>query len=263
MIDKILLDFIIAQIIKLALYFLVWYVGGLLVLHKGVKVNYTRKINHFSLLFIPFLMDMILKAIPSARNEPTGNMQGDILLSALGLLIGLFYLFLFIPPIRNRINILDTAFLSIDRPEDRPYTLLWISTQSAATFLVTIPFSTYLLMINRMELIFIVMIINGFGDGLAEPVGIRFGRHKYETRALFTKKKYVRSLEGSACVLIVAIVTIFAFGRLFNPLQFLVALITIPVIMTLAEAFAPHSWDNPFLSLIGEILLVIIIQLGV
>ena len=27
-----------------------------------------------------------------------------------------------------------------------------------------------------------------FGDGLAEPVGIRFGRHKYETYAFFQKR---------------------------------------------------------------------------
>jgi len=259
-IDNIVIKFITAQIIKTTLYFLVWYCGGLLVLKKGVKVNYTRKINHFSLLFIPFILDMILKASPSTGNESTGSMQSDILFSALGLLLGLSYLLLFIPPIRNRISILNTAFMSIDRPEDRPYTLLWISTQTAANFLVTIPFSTYLLLINRMELIFIVMLINGFGDGLAEPIGIRFGKHKYETRALFTKRKYVRSIEGSTCVFIAALLAIIIFRMSFSPIQFLVALITIPIVMTLAEAFAPHSWDNPFLSLVGEISLFLIIE---
>ena len=39
-----------------------------------------------------------------------------------------------------------------------------------------------------MELVIIIMIINGIGDGLAEPIGIRFGKHKYKIYALFQKK---------------------------------------------------------------------------
>ena len=110
-----------------------------------------------------------------------------------------------------------------------------------------------------MELVFIVMFINGFGDSLAEPVGIRFGKHKYETYALFTKKKYVRSLEGSACVLIVSIIVVMLFQSSFSQTQFIVALLILPIAMTLAEAFAPHSWDNPFLTAVGQIILFLIL----
>ena len=256
-IPKILVDFTIAQFMKFSLYFFVWFIGGLLVLKKGIKVNYTRKINHFSLLFIPYLLDLILKkSNASAGNE---SMEGDILFSALGLGLGLLFLLLFLKPFRSRIKILEIAFLSIDRPEDRPHTLLWITTQSAASFLVMIPFSTYLMAIGRMDLVFIVMLINGFGDGLAEPVGIRFGKHKYKTYALFTKKKYVRSIEGSACVFIASIIVILVHIASFTTIQLIVALITIPICMTLAEAFAPHSWDNPFLAGVGEILIILIL----
>lgn len=254
---KVLLDFTIAQVIKFALYFAIWYLSGLLVTKKGVKVNYTRKINHFSLLFIPFILDFILKGTnTSGGNE---SLEEGILYSALGLGLGLLYLLLFLKPIRSRIKILDVAFKSIDRPEDRPHTLLWITTQSAASFLVMIPFTTYLMMIDRMELVFIVMLINGFGDGLAEPIGIRFGKHKYKTYALFTKKKYERSLEGSACVFIVSIIVILVHFTSFSSIQFIVAVITMPILMTLAEAFAPHSWDNPFLAGVGEVLIVLIL----
>ena len=31
---------------------------------KGVKVNYTRKINHFTLFFVPMFLDKILPAEP-------------------------------------------------------------------------------------------------------------------------------------------------------------------------------------------------------
>ena len=226
-IPKVLVDFTIAQFMKFALYFVVWYIGGLLVLKKNIKVNYTRKINHFSLLFIPFLLDLVLKK----TNNSGGNesIEEGILFSALGLGLGLLYLLLFLKPIRSRIKILDTAFLSIDRPEDRPFTLLWITTQTAANFLVMIPFSTYLMIIDRMDLVFIIMLINGFGDGLAEPVGIRFGKHKYKTYALFTKKKYERSLEGSTCVFIASIIVISIHFTSFSSIQFIAALITIPM----------------------------------
>ncbi len=95
--------------------------------------------------------------------------------------------------------------------------------------------------VGYMNLIFILILINGFGDGLAEPVDIRFGRLKYKTYALFSKRKYVRTVEGSACVFITSIIAILMFQSSFNPGQFIWALITIPIAMTLAEAFAPHT----------------------
>jgi len=175
-------------------------------------------------------------------------------------IILILYFLLFVKPIRERVNTINTGFLSVDRPEDRPYTLIWITTQTAACFLVSIPLYGYLMMINRMELIFIIILINGIGDGLAEPIGVRFGKHKYSTYALFTKKKYVRSIEGSACVFITSVLSIVLFSFSFSPNQFIVALITIPILMTLAEAFSPHTWDNAFLFIVGEILLFLILQ---
>ena len=121
MIDKILIDFTFAQVSKFMIYFIIWYITGLLVLKAGVRVNYTRKINHFALLFIPFAMDMILKNNGPATNTDT---EQDIWLQAFGLMLGILYLLIFLPPFRNRIGILRTAFSSVDRPEDRPYTLL-------------------------------------------------------------------------------------------------------------------------------------------
>jgi phytol kinase len=117
--------------------------------------------------------------------------------------------------------------------------------------------------INKMELIFIIILINGFGDGLAEPIGIRFGKHKYKTHALLTKKKYTRSIEGSACVFITGLLAVILFSSSFSTGQFIVAIIAIPILMTLAEAFSPHSWDNAFLFLVGEILLFLILELVV
>ena len=88
-----------AQLIKSVIIFIVWYLSGLLVLKKNVKVNYTRKINHFTLLIIPYLMDMILKR--TADQDVSSNSEVDIILSAIGLLLGLLYFLLFLKPIRE------------------------------------------------------------------------------------------------------------------------------------------------------------------
>jgi len=252
------MDFIMNYITNFGINFVIWYVGGLSVLKKGVKTNYTRKIDHFSLMLIPFLLTSI-RSRPSGGGSPGGNNLFSLIA---GILPGLSWLSIFIKPIRERVNAINTAFLSIDRPEDRPYTLLWLTTQTIANYIVAILGSAYLMTINRMELIFIVIIINGIGDGLAEPIGVRFGKHKYKTYALFTKKKYVRSLEGSACVFITALIAIVLFSKSFSPIQFVVALVTIPIVMTLAEAFSPHTLDNPFLYVVGVSLLFLILQLG-
>ena len=253
-----MIDWILNQFLKFGINFVIWYVNGLLVVKKEIKTNYTRKINHFSLLFLPFFFNMI--APPKPPNDQSSGHVNDFVLTTLSILSGLLYLVIFIKPIRERVSVVNTAFLSIDRPEDRPYTLLWISTQTAAGFFAAIPLTAYLMMINKMELIFIVIVINGIGDGLAEPIGVRFGKHKYETYALFTKKKYVRSVEGSACVFVTALLIIVFFRFSFSPIQFIVALIAIPILMTIAEAISPHSWDNPFLFLVGSILLFLILQ---
>ena len=49
-------------------------------------------------------------------------------------------------------------------------------------------------------LIWIPFLSVGLGDGLAEPVGRIWGKHKYKVRAMCTSKRYTRSLEGSAVV---------------------------------------------------------------
>lgn len=250
-----IINFFIMFFIKSGIYLSIMYLTGLLVVKKGVKVNYTRKINHFALLVIPFLLDMIMRPPESLKTD-----GANYLLQAIGLLSGLLFFLLFIEPVRKRVGFLRTAFASLDRPEDRPYTLLWMVTQTTANFLVAIPIGIYLDTIGKQSLIFILFIINGIGDGLAEPIGIRFGKHKYTTRALFTQRKFVRSIEGSAVVFIISLLAVTVSYSLFTPIQFVFTIIILPIAMTLAEAFAPHSWDNPFLFGIGSIILFLILQ---
>lgn len=219
--------------------FAVQYFCGLLVRHYGIRVNYTRKIVHFSLFLIPALLRSVFPY------------QGSIKHFIIGCIIALISLVIYIRPIRENVSIVGTMFMSIDRPEDRPYTLWWLFTQTLAGYIIFIPAVIFYVQIGLAGLIWIPLLIIYFGDGLAEPVGVRFGRHKYETYAFFSKRKYVRSLEGSACVFLASIIVIAIFHASFSQMEFITALVVIPALMTLVEAFSPHTWDTPTLLLAG------------
>ncbi len=225
---------------------LIQYLTGNLVFYKNVKVGYTRKINHFCLFFIPIYLETI---IPYEQ-----SIEGLLLKAVVVILCLLIYS----APSRSRVTIFARMFLSFDRPEDRPHTLLWLSTQIAAGYLIIIPAIMIFESNSIASLILIPILITGIGDGLAEPVGIRFGKHKYKTHALFSKTKYERSIEGSMCVLITSIITIVIFQSSFTTIEFIIALITVPIVMTLTEAWSPHTWDTPTLFLIGYLNLYLV-----
>jgi len=236
--------FLITVTVKSFTLYLIQYCTGLLVEHKGIKVNYTRKINHFALFIIPTYLDRVF-----AYQETFG-------LFVSGLALVLVSLAVYVRPLRERYPIINTMFRSFDRPEDRPHTLLWLTTQILAGFAVIVPMVMLYARYDLLDLILIPILINGIGDGLAEPVGIRFGRHRYGVRALFTRKKYVRSLEGSGCVFITSVAVVAVHYPFLTPLQYMVALALLPVLMTIAEAFSPHTWDTPFLFLVGYLALL-------
>ena len=235
MIDILIIKIIIIMVILTS----VAYASGSLVYYKGVRVNYTRKINHFALFFVPIFLDNILPAEPS--------IESIIIVSFLVVVS----LAIYIKPVRNKSRIIERMFLSFDRPEDRPNTLLWLSTQITFGYLVLIPAIIFFISVGYGDLILIPILVNGIGDGLAEPVGVRFGRLKYKTYALFSKIKYERTVEGSACVFFTSLIVIVFFHSSFTFAEFFSVLIVFPLVMTLAEAFAPHTWDTPFLFIFG------------
>jgi phytol kinase len=233
-------NFWTSQILQLTAYALIAYAGGLCVQLKNVRVNYTRKVNFFALYLIPLAADRLF---PYERVLVTSIVGSG--LSAL-MLISMW------EPVRVRVQVCQTMFTSFDRPEDRPHTLLWLTTQIIAGYMVLIPMSMLFARYGMAELAFIPVIIHGLGDGLAEPVGVRFGRHKYSTRMfLSAERRHTRSYEGSACVLVVGILAVIAFHHSFTTPQFIAALLTVPIFTTLAEAWSPHTWDTPYMFLVS------------
>jgi len=223
---------------------------GALARYINIKVNYTRKINHFAIYYLPVFIDIQFNA----------ETFTDVRYLAISAIITTLSLLAFYEPIRNFFPPFQLMFDGFDRPEDRPHTLTWLWTQFAAGFGVMLPM-VWLYGQWGLELfVTIPILINVIGDGLAEPVGVRFGKHEYKTKALFTDKTYVRTLEGSACVLITGFVVIAMHYEYFTPLEFILAMLFIPIIMTLTEAYSPHTWDTPFLMFTGYVSLMLIMQ---
>ena len=231
--------------------FVAAYALGRWVQRRGVRVNYTRKILHFLLFFVPLSLAPLL---PFQGSTFTVLTSGLVFLGSILVLSA---------PLRSRSSFLATAYSAFDRPEDRPYTLLWLSTQILATYAVLVAVIWWLDQYGKTQLVFISVLVAAIGDGLAEPVGVRFGRHTYRTRALFTDRSYTRSLEGSACVLASGILAVLVMRSQFDSeAQFLIALVLVPVLMTLAEAWSPHTWDGPFLYGVGGASTVAALELG-
>jgi len=209
------------------------------------KVNYTRKLQHFAAYTIPLF-------VHSGEHGPISLVWG-YWFTLLGFLV-------LIKPIRENSLFFMLQFNSLDRPEDRPNTLLWIVAGNVVPGQILIVIFRYLFSFtNQQDLVFIFIMITGVGDGLAEPVGIAWGRHKYWTSGLFSERKYQRSLEGSACIFLSGFIFCSCYWYAFsNPWQMWTAAIIVSPAMTYAEATSPHTIDTPFLMGVGGLLLVAI-----
>jgi phytol kinase len=184
--------------------------------------------------------------------------------------------YLQIKPARRRSTFLMLVFRAYDRAQDRPHTLSWLLTQLGGGYVVLLALYLYLqtrgagiVPPGAERAVLIPLVVNVFGDGLAEPVGIAFGRHGYRARALFYDGKccageFKRTLEGSFVVYLSALLAVLPCGggvggddwRLFTDAQYAVALAALPPLMTITEAYAPHTWDNPFITLVGAAFLL-------
>lgn len=220
--------------------------AGALRVYAGVNITYTRKIAHFFSFFLPF---GLFALFPFAKTATT---------YALTFCVAFL---MFVPLMHGIRNIpalwpVRLAFASFDRREDRPLTLMWAVTQNVFVYVVMLPCVVALEFLGAPELVLIPLLVTGLGDGFAEIVGRAFGRHKYRASAMCARKLYTRSIEGSAMLVLAgvgAVGAMFAWGAL-DARQLAAGLVLIPVPMAVAEAKSPHSWDNPFLLLVGGVL---------
>jgi len=217
---------------------------------SAFKVNYTRKLQHFAAYLVPLLLHT--RAAPEQRGVLTLSWGNWVTL--LGFVI-------MIKPLRERFACIMLQFNALDRPEDRPNTLSWIVGGNILPGIVMIIFFRWLYSATGLDpdMTYIFLFITGIGDGLAEPVGIYFGKHKYWTASCFGDRRYQRSFEGSACVFISSLVFCSAFWYTFKTAwQFWISMILLAPVMTYAEATSPHTIDTPFLMGWGGLILFLV-----
>ena len=149
-----------------------------IVLRYNIKINYTRKLGN--LLKIPkyFVADLIPAFTSTALSMTTALAINQTL-----------FCFMYYRKCRERVPFFAYVFLSQDRREDRPDTLIFQVTEDIMRFGIYFPFKLLVLdLIQKPSIIFIPIAVNNIGDGLAEPVGVAFGKHKYTTTALYHSK---------------------------------------------------------------------------
>lgn len=236
--------------IYLTIVALSWINGKFLRGYLGWKVNYTRKVSHIFVWMIPFVADLVI------------NVEESNLSIMWNIFMGIFGQALWMIPSRKLdcTGFLDTAFSGIDRPEDRPNTLKWLAVQNIGVGLSVLPFGILWNYWGTSRFILIPLMIVTFGDGLAEPVGVKFGKHKYKVRALCTngEVEYTRSLEGSAMVFFASVIILGILHHHFVLYEFIINMVLVPIVATLAEAFSPHTLDNPIIIVSISILLSLI-----
>ena len=244
-----LADWPILELLRLIGLFAIGCLTSYLVKKEKLKVNYSRKILHFSQLLSTLLIN---------RTFFDYSMEYFIISGTLTFLQSL----LFVEPLRRRISFLNFMFLSYDRPEDRPLTFRLVITQVVGMNIALIAVAyLYELSAVPLDLLAVPLLITAFGDGLAEPIGVRFGMHKYKVRDLFGNRHYTRSIEGSAMVFLASLITLIGFQEVFPQATLLFMLAVLPLLMTITEAYSPHTWDNPFMYLIGGLSVYLIIML--
>jgi len=209
------------------------YILGRQVLRRGWKVGYTRKTLALALYFLPYV----------AMTGPSPYTQ----IETASIILGIFVLLLMLmsAPIRNRIPFIATAFASLDRPEDRPFSLYWLVTSTISVWVII--FAWLFWSPETSGYLFVAIFMSGIGDALAEPVGLAIGKHHYQTRAIGTDKIYTRTLEGSAVVFLSGIIAVLLVHGFSFDLREIAALALFPIVGMLAEAKSPHTWDQPFI----------------
>lgn len=263
------------------------YLAGILRVFIDFPAAYTRKMWHISVYSIPFIIDSIFNnlndddaTITLIWNWWTVQFQIGITMCPVRYFFDKYVIGgsindETIPIYKRLLNAPSLIFAAFERVEDRPNTLKWMQIQIYLSYLFFMILAGFDMIIhdnninNRDKsalesLILIATIVGGFGDGLAEVIGRKYGQnHQFKVRGCCSEYDYVRSVHGSLMVWISGVVAVAVNHNEFTRVQMIIAFIIIPIIGTMTEAKAPHTLDNPFIILLVGLSVLIVILLPV
>ena len=196
------------------------WIAGMLK-RSGTRTGYTRKVFHF-LIF-----------------STAAFLQWRLGTPAVCLFGGMCSLVVFYAVWRGSGHLLYEAMA---RERDEPH----------RTFFILVPYFTTLAGGLAANILFgpfalAGYLVAGLGDAIGEPVGTRFGKHRYRVWSLAAVPA-TRSLEGSAAVLAMSAIALIlaaaASPHIVLGPHGLLKVGAIAVASTLLEAISPHGWDN-------------------
>jgi phytol kinase len=105
-------------------------------------------------------------------------------------------------------------------------------------------------------------LVGGLGDAAGEPVGTRWGRHRYSGSG--RKAMATKTFEGSFAVLAASAVALLISVAISPTLHFdlraAIALPVIAILCALVEAFSPRGWDNVPMQFIPTVLVAVLLS---
>jgi phytol kinase len=196
------------------------YVSGTLKLQKNIKTNYTRKIFHFLVFTVAGVIGFFF------------GFSAVMLYGGITALIIIYIIYLG----ENHV-----LFEGIGREQDEPHRRMYIGLPFIATAIGGL--------INNivfLELALVGYLVAGWGDAVGEPIGVRFGMHRYKCPSL--RGVYCeRSIEGSSAILVMSAVAtavaLFFIGG-FSWWMIVVVAIISGTATAFVEAVSPHGLDN-------------------
>ncbi|MAE61733.1 MAG: hypothetical protein CMJ49_10310, partial [Planctomycetaceae bacterium] len=100
-------------------------------------------------------------------------------------------------------------------------------------------------------------LVVGIADAVAEPIGVRFGRHRYRVWTLSRTVSH-RSVEGSAAVFVASALAVTGAGALSAEIALGASAIVMVPLIALAcagvESISPHGWDNASMQIVPALL---------
>jgi phytol kinase len=196
------------------------YVSGTLKLNYKIKTNYTRKLFHI----LVFTLAGII-----------GYFYGQMAVMFYGGITGLIMIYI--------IYLSDgyLLFEGVAREQDNPHRSFYIGVPFICTAMGGL-FNSFIF----GQFAIVGYFVAGWGDAIGEPIGVRFGKHKYNVPS-FQDVKCQRSVEGSIAVFIMSYFAVWVglstIGGL-SCLEIILASILAGIGTSIIEAGSPHGIDN-------------------
>lgn len=199
--------------------------AGYLKSRKGWKTGYTRKLFHFGVFGTVFVVNGFY-GIPEVCL--VGAMTTAVIILAVVCGEG------------------HPLYEALAREKDAPHRTRYIIEPYVATLMGGVLVNLFF-----PETAQLGYLVAGLGDAVAEPVGTRFGRHRYRVPTL-DGTLAERSLEGSASVWIVSSLSLCLYLCGSAPLTVTTGVVVLMIasLSTFAEAISPHGWDNAVLQIL-------------